>query len=41
MFKFPPPARNIEELDKRNRKVVLICGVVVAVLSIISLIWLK
>ncbi|HET9365326.1 MAG TPA: hypothetical protein VFP71_10005 [Candidatus Angelobacter sp.] len=41
MFKFPPPARNIEELDKRNRKVVLICWAVIAVLAIVSLIWLK
>ncbi len=41
MFKFAPPARNIKELNKRNRKVVLICWAAIAVFAIASLIWLK
>ena len=41
MFKFAPPAKNIEELNKRNRKVNLICDLVLLIVVLVSLIWLK
>ena len=41
MFRFAPPARNIKELNYRNRKVFFISCAIIAVLSLIGLIWLK
>jgi hypothetical protein len=41
MFKFAPPARNIKELNYRNRKVHFICFVAIVVFALVCLIWLK
>jgi hypothetical protein len=41
MIKFAPPARNIKELNYRNRKVFLICTVAIAVFALVCLILIK